>query len=78
MKTYTIYSAEIENPNYTEGANGWPVGTAAKLRNRLQERFPELQVELVDNVVGGSLCSGCSEEERDSYRVAVSQILSEL
>lgn len=78
MKTFTIYTSQIEDVNYTDGAESWPVGTAKKLKSLLEKRFPDLTVDIVDNVVGGFSCSGCTDIESDTIKAVATDILLEL
>ena len=52
MSTYRIYADDIDNADYEDGAEGYPVGTAAKLADALRAEFPEMFVEVVKNVTG--------------------------
>lgn len=79
MDIFRIYPAEIENENWTDGAEGWPVGTAKIVAERLEALFPGVEIEVVKNVRGsGAGYVGEDEELGRDIEHKYSEILGTL
>lgn len=64
---YRIYVDEIDNPNYTDGAELWPVGTAQRLADAISAQFPSVKPVLVHGATGTG--SGFAEDCEDAAAV---------